>query len=113
MARTPEGAVKAAIKAYLKTLDNCWFFLPVSNGMGTMGIPDIIVCYRGRFLAIEVKAPGKHGNTTPLQDMQLLGISTALGHAIVASDVMHVKLVIAVIDEHRRHIDGNTAHLTP
>jgi hypothetical protein len=99
MVSTPEGAVKIAIKAYLKTLPYCWWFLPVSNGMGTMGIPDIICCYKGWFFAIECKAPGKSGNTTKLQDMQLTAIRDARGFSIVAEGVDDVRWAIEVLDQ--------------
>jgi Holliday junction resolvase len=91
MAQTPEGRVKAAIKVWLKLQPNCWFYMPVSNGMGTMGIPDIVGCYMGMFFAIEVKAPGKVENTTPLQKMQIALINGSHGHAIVADSLEQVK----------------------
>lgn len=95
MARTPEAIVKADIKKFLNTLTYCFFFMPVSNGMGSMGIPDIIVCYRGIFLAIEVKAPGKKSHTTALQDDKIAKIRTAGGWAIVADCVSDVERIIA------------------
>ena len=55
---TPEGAVKKMIKSQLKEL-GAYYYMPVSNGMGTPGL-DFYCCYRGRFFAIEAKAPGKH-----------------------------------------------------
>lgn len=64
---TPEGKVKEKVKAYLKSI-GAWQFWPVSNGMGQHGIPDCVACYRGRFVSIETKAPGK--KPTPLQVMQ-------------------------------------------
>lgn len=86
MARTPETIVKTAIKRWLVD-KGAWYFMPVSNGMGKMGIPDFICCLDGKFLAIEAKAPGKRGNTTPLQDRQLQLIANANGLAIVVDDV--------------------------
>lgn len=53
--KTPEGLVKDKVKAFLKERD-AWF--TVGSGIATLPI-DIIGCYRGRFFAIEVKAPGK------------------------------------------------------
>lgn len=58
MARTPEGNVKHKIKEYLKSIPGLWFYMPMQNGMGEQGIPDIVGCYQGRFFAIETKAPG-------------------------------------------------------
>ena len=99
MATTPEGRVKATIKKYLATLPFCWWYMPVSNGMGRMGIPDFIVCYRGVFIGIETKAPGKEANVTPLQMQNIVGINNALGYSIVVSDVLAVRGLV-------EHIDG-------
>ena len=52
--------------------------------MGRAGVPDIIGCYKGRFIAIECKA-GK-GKTTALQDKELGAILTAGGFTFVARE---------------------------
>ena len=93
MAMTPEGKVKKKIKEYLVTT-GAWYYLPVSNGMGRVGCPDILVCYKGHFLAFEVKSPGKIGNTTANQDREIAGINNAKGVAIVVDDVEQVREVI-------------------
>lgn len=98
MAMTPEGKVKKVIKEYLKTLSHCWWFMPVSNGMGAMGVPDIIICYKGVFVGVECKAPGRENTTTPLQEKNLGEIARAHGYAVVASNVDVVKRVIEQID---------------
>ena len=87
---TPEGTVKAEIKTYLKTLaPRLWFFSPFMSGYGASGIPDIIGVYKGRFFAIEVKAPG--GRPTVWQMRMLAGIARAGGLAIVADNVEMVR----------------------
>ena len=86
MATTPEGRVKAKVRKYLSEI-GAWFFMPVSNGMGAHGIPDVVACYRGRFIGIECKAPGKRGNTSELQKRQLKAISDADGFSLVVDDV--------------------------
>ena len=83
MARTPENAVKAAVKKVLDEM-GIYHFSPVQNGMGRAGIPDIIGCFRGRFLGIECKA-GK-GKTTALQDLELEKIRQAKGFAYVVNE---------------------------
>lgn len=85
MAQTPEGKVKAAVKRYLKSI-GAWFYMPVQNGMGVVGIPDFIVCWRGRFFAIETKAPGRKGSVTPNQKRQIEAICGAEGVAVVVDD---------------------------
>lgn len=97
MATTPESKVKAAVRQWLKAR-KVWHFMPVSNGMGQMGIPDIIACYDGRFLAIETKAPGKRGNTTPLQKRQLQGIADSNGLAIVVDDATQLDELAAGLE---------------
>lgn len=97
MASTPEGKVKDACKKYLKSI-GAWFFMPVSNGMGQVGIPDIICCYKGRFLAIETKAPGKRSHTTANQDRVIEAIKTADGWAIVVDNVEQLQEFITSIE---------------
>lgn len=83
MAQTPEAAVKAAVKKILTEM-GIYHFMPASNGMGRAGIPDIICCYDGRFLAIECKAGS--GKTTALQDRELAAIRDARGMAYVVNE---------------------------
>lgn len=92
---TPEGKVKADIKAWL-TAQGVWFYMPVQNGMGVAGIPDIIACWHGLFLAIEVKAPGKLKNVTKLQRFQLDSIEKAGGIALAVDDVRQLELMMLV-----------------
>lgn len=82
MARTPEAAVKAAVKAKL-TAAGAWFCMPIGTGYGNSGVPDFVCCLAGRFVAIETKAPGKRRNTTVMQDKQIVGIHKAGGVAMV------------------------------
>lgn len=89
MATTPEGKVKDAVKKELRKRD-IWFFMPMQNGFGVVGIPDFICCWDGLFLAIETKAPGKRTQTTPNQDRVIAEIKDHSGRAIVVDDVSQV-----------------------
>ena len=83
MAMTPEGKVKAKLK---KTLDEMgiWHFSPFQAGMGRAGVPDVIGCYRGLFVAFECKA-GKN-QPTALQEREINAIRTAKGLAFVVDE---------------------------
>ncbi len=83
MAMTPEGRVKAAVDRILKRYGT-WYVKPVSNGMGRTGIPDYLVCLRGRFLAIECKGTDKQ-RPTPLQQVQMGLIHKAGGATFIAT----------------------------
>lgn len=96
---TPEGKVKAKIRAFLKSRgERCWYCQPIGSAYSGGGIPDIVGVYRRVGFAIEVKAPGKEGNTTPLQEMALARVQAAGGVAFVASDVEKVEGVFDAID---------------
>ena len=98
MAQTPEGKVKDAVRKVLKS-HNAWYYQPVQNGMGVVGIPDFICCYRGTFIAIETKAPGKLSNTTPNQDRVLKEINAHGGYAIVVDDAKAVDYLLTTVKE--------------
>lgn len=80
---TPEAKVKKEIVAVLKE-HGAYYFYPVTGGFGRSGVPDIIVCHRGRFIGIECKA-GKN-KPTPLQEKNLQDIEVAGGIAMVVNE---------------------------
>ena len=54
-----EKDIVVAIRRYLGTLgDDVFFWKEHGGALGTSGIPDIICCYKGRFLGLEAKLPG-------------------------------------------------------
>lgn len=62
------------------------------------GVPDIICCYKGRFIAIEVKTPKTKYNTSELQKLNLDWIKEASGVAIVAWELEQIKSLLEEID---------------
>ena len=76
MAQTPEKKVKDAVCTILKS-HGVYYFYPVTGGFGRSGIPDIVGCYRGAFIAVECKA-GKN-KPTALQCAEMLKIDKAGG----------------------------------
>ena len=83
MAATPESKVKKRVREMLDTL-GIYHFMPPANGFGRAGIPDIIACMDGHFIAIECKA-GK-GTTTALQERELDRIHNAGGTTYIARE---------------------------
>jgi len=83
MATTPEKKVKDKVVKILKS-HGIYYFFPTTFGMGRSGVPDIICCFNGVFLAIECKA-GKN-KTTALQDMEIAAIRKAGGTAFVINE---------------------------
>ena len=83
MAITPEAKVKTAVRKLLDTL-KIYHFMPPANGFGRAGIPDIVGCMDGHFIAVECKA-GK-GTTTALQDRELNAVLNAGGTVFIARE---------------------------
>ena len=84
-----EKTIVNGILKYLKSLDGCFCFK--HNGM-TAGVPDILCCYKGRFIAFEVKT--EKGRVSKLQKAVIEKINRAGGIAVVVRSVGEVKDVI-------------------
>ena len=80
---TPEAKVKAKVKKLLDEL-RIYYFFPATHGYGRSGVPDIIGCFMGLFVAIECKA-GK-GQLTALQKREIERIIEAGGFTFVARE---------------------------
>ena len=82
---TPEGKVKALVKAALK-LHSAWSFMPVQNGMGTPSL-DFLCAARFKnmaiMFAIETKAKGKR--PTPRQEITIASME-AVGIKVFVID---------------------------
>ena len=90
-----------AIRKYLASLGSDVFFWKEHGSVyGTNGVPDIICCYKGRFLGLECKLPG--GRLTELQKRAIEKINRAGGVACRVESVEDVKRVIARVDLERR-----------
>lgn len=83
---TPEGKVKKKLLDFLKSLGgDCFFYMPVQNGMGQSGIPDVMAIINGVPFAFECKATPKQ-HPTVLQAYALDRIHKARGFAWVVDN---------------------------
>ena len=87
-----EKAIENTIKKYLKTLPDCWFFKMHGGMYSTAGVPDLIICLRGRFIALEVKT--EKGKLTMLQKSTLEKINAAGGTAHKVTSLSEVKEIL-------------------
>ena len=88
-----ERDIVTAIKKYLASLGRDVFFWKEHGGpYGCAGIPDIICCYRGKFVAFEVKT--ETGKTTALQESVINKIQKCGGKAAVVRSVENVKAAL-------------------
>ncbi len=68
----------------------------MTGGFGRSGVPDIIACYRGFFLAIECKA-GKN-KPTALQEREMGKVNAAGGMAMLINEA-NVHVVRSTLEE--------------
>lgn len=72
----------------------------IHGGMyGTAGIPDLLCCYRGHFIGLEVKRPSNRA--TPAQLAQLEGIRRAGGTSVIVHDADEAHVVLDEVDRMR------------
>jgi Holliday junction resolvase len=98
MAQTPERKVKDKVTAILRE-SGVYYFFPPSNGFGRAGIPDIIACHKGKFLAFECKAGSN--KPTALQLRELDNIRKAGGVAMVINEtnIETVRTIVTQLGE--------------
>ena len=68
------------LKKFLED-EGCWFVKFFANAYTKSGIPDILCCCNGRFLAIEVKAP--RGKPSELQKWNIQKIIEQGGYGVI------------------------------
>ena len=96
-----ESTIQAVIMKYLRSLGTlCWVIkVEICN---ERGVPDILCCYKGRFVGFEVKtAKGKISGPQRVQNER---IRRACGRAVVVRSVADVRVVLKHID---REVDDD------
>ncbi len=86
-----EQDIQRKIIKYLESVGAYVVKVVASNKSGT---PDILACYQGIFLAVEVKRPETKTNVSELQEYNIKKIKEAGGVAIVSWDLDAVKATI-------------------
>ncbi len=97
-----EKTIVNKVIKYLKSLPGCFCWKQHGGQFGTMGLPDIICCISGRFVAFEVKRPAfggyAAGKLTPLQLATITKIQAAGGIAVVVTSLEDVKYAVENLD---------------
>ncbi len=83
-----EQKIQAKIIKYLES-KGCYVIKTVTTNK--RGCPDLLFCYNGRFMAIEVKAKGKLKNVSEIQQFHLDLINKTGGKAFAADSLETVK----------------------
>lgn len=91
-----EKQFEKKVKNYLKN-QGAWILKTWSGGFQRSGIPDLLCCYKGKFIGIELKA--ENGRLSELQKYELDEIQKAGGIAMVLrpSDFDEFKELLKVV----------------
>ena len=95
---TPEAKVKKKVVDVIKK-NSAYYFFPATGGYGRSGVPDVVCCYRGYFVAIECKAGSN--KPTPLQEAEMAKIRQAHGFTLVVNEdnIADVQKRFTIIDK--------------
>lgn len=92
-----ERDIVAAIMRLLKKTPGCFSWKTHGGMYGTAGIPDIIACLHGRFLAFEVKT--ETGKLSKLQEITIQRIKEAEGKAFTVRSVAQVAAILKQLED--------------
>lgn len=92
-----EKDITNGILKHLKSVLCCFAWKEHGGMYGTAGIPDIIACVNGRFVAFEVKQPT--GKLTKLQEITIQRIRKANGRAYKVTSVEEVIKILERLEE--------------
>ena len=91
-----EGTLTRKMKQYLQSqgayVENIW-----GGGFQASGIPDLIACYKGVFLGLEVKLD--YNKPSEIQKVKIKMINDAGGIGRVVYSIDEVKQVLREVDE--------------
>jgi hypothetical protein len=93
LAKQKETSFKEKVKDDLKIVENCWYVKIQQRSI--RGIPDLLLCINGMFVAIELKTD--KGIVSPLQKHILSQITLAKGLGLVAQPKNWKSVLTALI----------------
>ena len=90
-----EQVIQKSIIKYLKTKAYVVKIVSASKS----GVPDILISYKGRFIAFEVKTPDKKNNVSDLQEHNINEIVKNGGLAFDVWELNQVKEIIKGLED--------------
>ena len=96
-----EAKIQAHIVKYLKHRGIPYY---KTSAMHSRGWTDLVLCYRGMYVGLEVKRPNGFGKVTPIQSKHMDIIREADGFAYVVYCVDDVELYLKQVDKHLKEM---------
>ncbi|NDG30743.1 VRR-NUC domain-containing protein [bacterium] len=93
---TKEHGVKKKVTELLKKYE-IYYFFPATHGYGRSGVPDIICCIRGYFLAIECKSGKNTPTALQLREINLIQKAKGIAFVVNENNIEELHLIIKEI----------------
>jgi len=90
-----EKVLQKKVLDWLRSQPQTWAVKYHGGPYSEVGVPDVLACVEGRFLAIELKGAG--GRVAPIQAVQIGRIDKAGGVALVAYSLTDVQDAVATM----------------
>lgn len=84
-----EGKLQKQIIEFLTPMRDVYFFNKWGNGVEEGGIPDLIMCVKGRFVGLELKNPNGSNDVDPRQAIHIKKIQRAGGYSTRVRSFQH------------------------
>lgn len=94
---TPEGRIQQGIQKRVRERGGYVIKIHGSPLM-PQGTPDLLICYKGFFIGMEVKTPDTQTNVSPAQQLRLKQIKDAGGSAVVVWSVQMADRLLDTMD---------------
>jgi len=91
-----EGDLQKECLRWVKSLPEVWVLKVVGSATQASGVPDILMCVNGHFVAVELKRPDGKGRVSDIQKAQIERIQRAGGVAVVVDSFEKFKEVVNV-----------------
>lgn len=99
-----EKSFENKIKKYLKD-NGCWYIKYFANRMTKSGIPDLIACVNGYFVAIEVKASNGKPSELQLWNRKQIRDSGGICVIVYPDQLEDLKMLIDDLIHRPEHLD--------
>ena len=94
----PEKNYEDKIKSYLKDL-NVYFLKHFGNAFTRSGIPDLIACVNGFFMAVEVKAAGGRASMLQLHNISKIRKMGGIAFVLYPDKFDEFKKIVGLLRE--------------
>lgn len=100
-----ESTLQKQVISWLRTIPRLFVIKTVTTNR--RGIPDLIICYRGYFIYIELKTKSAHSTLTPLQLHTIKTLDSCGAYGFVATSLQQCQEnLLNIIDKLDNTLDN-------